>query len=207
MSLSKYPVFRCPRHKAANPDLRKRRHRHPGRPARKNEARTSKYQKHAGRATGQPVHFNEERGVYGQCPRLSHRHCEPTGRREALPRWLAMTEWRHHHPLSIRTSIAHTASRSRGVFRPSFASTPTLSKERAQGRPGAGWHPWPAVRSNAHAMHNGKTTGGPETTRPSLRSGFTAYARSPRRRILVCPRHQRIDGSSHPVGSMGPPLT
>src|SRR5262249_52860695 len=35
-----------------------------------------------------------------------------------------------------------TRPHSRGLFRPSFAlSCPPLSKERAQGRPGAGWHP------------------------------------------------------------------
>jgi hypothetical protein len=48
--------------------------------------------------------------------------------------------------------------------------------KRAQGRPGAGWHPWPPVRRNCTRMHRGMTTGEAETSRPSLRDGLTAYA-------------------------------
>jgi hypothetical protein len=51
----------------------------------------------------------------------------------------------------------------------------TLSLERAQGRPGAGWHPWASVPKkctrNAQRKHRAA-----ETTRPSLRDGLTAYA-------------------------------
>jgi hypothetical protein len=44
--------------------------------------------------------------------------------------------------------------------RPSCPSSSTLcNNERAQGRPGAGWHPWPPVRQVALRMHRRKTTG------------------------------------------------
>jgi hypothetical protein len=42
---------------------------------------------------------------------------------------------------------------------------------KAEGRPGAGWHPWSACNKKAR----GRTTGSAEITRPSLRNGFTAY--------------------------------
>jgi hypothetical protein len=62
-----------------------------------------------------------------------------------------------------------TPSRSRGMFRPSYASSlHPSSKKRAQGRPGAGWHPQSRVQENAH----GWTTGEARTSRPSLRERF-----------------------------------
>src|SRR5215475_11602663 len=46
--------------------------------------------------------------------------------------------------------------------------------KRAQGRPGAGWHPWPACNKK-HAV---RTTGSAERTRPSLRNGFNGFLRA-----------------------------
>src|SRR5262252_10483369 len=51
-----------------------------------------------------------------------------------------------------------------------------LRDTRAQGRPGAGWHPWSACSKKAR----GRTTGTSRIIRPSLRNGLTAYTRSPR---------------------------
>ena len=55
-----------------------------------------------------------------------------------------------------------------------FVAPPSKSK-RAQGRPGAGWHP----RSAARKVHAGKPHSSIQVvpiTRPSLRNGWTAYA-------------------------------
>ncbi|MET4290724.1 hypothetical protein ABIB06_001491 [Bradyrhizobium sp. LB8.2] len=88
----------------------------------------------------------------------------------------------------------------------------TLLSRRAQGRPGAGWHP----RSAARKVAQGNRTAAyrcSQITRPSLRSGFTAYAvlsrepssfwppsssrksRTPRRLTQV-PHPQRLDRSN-----------
>ena len=86
---------------------------------------------------------------------------------------LAMTEWRRIGGPSIRISIAGIHPRSRGMFCPSFALLTPFRTERAQGRPGAGWHPWALcdrLAQNAQGEH-----GTAETSRPSLRSGLTAY--------------------------------
>jgi hypothetical protein len=66
-----------------------------------------------------------------------------------------------------------TTSRSRGRFRPSFASSSRSPKRRARGRPGARCTRGLAcncAKGNAH-----EHTGSAETLRPSLRNGFTAY--------------------------------
>ena len=49
-----------------------------------------------------------------------------------------------------------------------FIRTALIEIERAQGRPGAGWHPWSACNKKAR----GRTTGSAEITRPSLREWF-----------------------------------
>jgi hypothetical protein len=58
-----------------------------------------------------------------------------------------------------------TRPHSRGVFRPSFASSlHPLSKERAQGRPGAGWHPRSTVlngRTRIAQRHTGEAGNNP----------------------------------------------
>jgi hypothetical protein len=53
-----------------------------------------------------------------------------------------------------------TTSRSRGAWRPSFSIKCPSSEQRAQGRPGAGWHPWSACNKKAR----GRTTGTSRTT-------------------------------------------
>ncbi len=45
------------------------------------------------------------------------------------------------------------------LIRPSLASSCPSKSKRAQGRPGAGWHPRPPVRQVGVRMHRRKTTG------------------------------------------------
>ena len=75
-------------------------------------------------------------------------------------------------------------SRSRGAFRPSLASSFCPVEKRAQGRPGAGWHP--QVRA-PEKMHTGWTTGSAD--RPAFPARwFTAYfALSPGSDALLPP--------------------
>src|SRR4029079_16790574 len=76
--------------------------------------------------------------------------------------------------LVIASADRDMTSRSRGALRPRLAGNFQPPKiQRAQGRPGAGWHPrsrvqW--VNKSAHE-HTGISRGIP----PSLRNGFTAY--------------------------------
>jgi hypothetical protein len=73
---------------------------------------------------------------------------------------------------------------SRRRRRPSFARARPSESERAQGRPGTGWHPWSACRKKAR----GRTTGSAEDTRPSLRNGFNGVLRAlPGDRALLPP--------------------
>jgi len=58
--------------------------------------------------------------------------------------------------LQFTSQTAGTSSRSRGACRPSYASSIALIETRAQGRPGAGWHP--QVRA-LQRVHTGWTTG------------------------------------------------
>jgi hypothetical protein len=69
----------------------------------------------------------------------------------------------------------HTPSPSRGVFRPSFALliTPSPNKGRREGRVPAGTH-GPLCACSAKELHSGIQV--KPNTRPSLRSGLTAYA-------------------------------
>jgi hypothetical protein len=70
----------------------------------------------------------------------------------------------------------------RHSFAPSRLGSPelcfvsyTLLRQRAQGRPGAGWHPRSTVRRLRYKrLHSGIQV--KPNTRPSLRSGLTAYA-------------------------------
>ena len=48
--------------------------------------------------------------------------------------------------------LADTPSPSRGACRPGFASRPPSKKARAQGKPGAGWHPRSVRDRNAHGV-------------------------------------------------------
>src|SRR4051794_41636652 len=60
----------------------------------------------------------------------------------------------------------------------------TLLSKRAQGRPGAGWHP----RSAARKAHAGKPHSSIQVvpiTRPSRRDGWTAYAVLPGAEFLL----------------------
>ena len=80
-----------------------------------------------------------------------------------------------HAGASAPSSTPDTSSHSRGAFRPSFALRFTPPKQRAQGRPGAGWHPRSAARKcSARRPHSSIQV--TPNTRPSLRDGRTAYA-------------------------------
>jgi hypothetical protein len=74
-------------------------------------------------------------------------------------------------PNSILKHPTHAFAFSRRIS-PEFCSPlRALSEQRAQGRPGAGWHPQdPRAKSIAHAMHEGDT--GQPNIRPSLRNGW-----------------------------------
>ncbi|MGY3456864.1 hypothetical protein ACVWW5_002314 [Bradyrhizobium sp. LM3.4] len=78
---------------------------------------------------------------------------------------------------ALRTSSharRHTPASSRRIS-PELCSLHRPHQKRAQGRPGAGWHPRSAVRGVAQKeLHSGIQV--KPNTRPSLRSGFTAYA-------------------------------
>src|SRR6266478_2377924 len=80
-----------------------------------------------------------------------------------------------------------------------------LGFERAQGRPGTGWHPWSACNKKAR----GRTTGSAENTRPSLRNGFNGFLRAlPGDHSLVATvareTRQRLHGLSACIGAPGP---
>ena len=94
------------------------------------------------------------------------------GRSEAVPinrRVAWMDDGYRFAPPILRTCT----SRSRGVFRPRFASSLPPSKQRAQGRPGARCTRGLVCNCANKSAH--EHTGSAGTLRPSLRSGFTAY--------------------------------
>ena len=70
---------------------------------------------------------------------------------------------------------ADTASRPRGAFRPSFASSLRPETKRAQGRPGAGGTRGPLRERHTQEEPHSSIQVKPNT-RPSLRDGRTAYA-------------------------------
>src|SRR5262245_56062690 len=98
---------------------------------------------------------------------------------------------------------ADASSHSRGVFRPSFASfvTPSRKKGRREDRAPAGTHDGPRAEHcarNAQERHRAA-----ETTRPSLRGGFTAYAAlSPETNSSLSPSPRELAMHRNPVGSM-----
>ncbi|MGY4289285.1 hypothetical protein ACVWXO_008551 [Bradyrhizobium sp. LM2.7] len=102
---------------------------------------------------------------------------------------------------NLRPIQPDAPSPSRGAFRPSFASSlRPLKAKRAQGRPGAGWHPRSAARK-AHAEKPHSSIQVSPNTRPSLRSGLTAYAVLSREPSSFWPPSPpRIDDAVHPVG-------
>jgi hypothetical protein len=57
--------------------------------------------------------------------------------------------------------IVRTSAISRREASEFWQSDDPPKQRRAQGKPGAGWHPRPPVRQIVHRMHRGKTTGGP----------------------------------------------
>jgi hypothetical protein len=61
--------------------------------------------------------------------------------------------------------------------------------ERVQGRPGAGWHPWPPVRRSSAQMHRGNDHRRSRDIRPSLHNGLTAYAELSPETNSSCLRH------------------
>ncbi|MCW1991534.1 hypothetical protein ABIE85_001467 [Bradyrhizobium diazoefficiens] len=69
----------------------------------------------------------------------------------------------------------HTFVSSRLISPELLLHRDTLRCQRAQGRPGAGWHPRSTVRRLRYRkLHSGIQV--KPNTRPSLRSGLTAYA-------------------------------
>jgi hypothetical protein len=88
---------------------------------------------------------------------------------------LSQSDGPHDVPaLSIVIASAYTVSRSRGTSCPSFARRrPGRCRGRREGRVPAGTR-GPLCANAQEQMHSGIQVK-PETTRPSLRSGFTAY--------------------------------
>jgi hypothetical protein len=123
------------------------------------------------------------------CPTASRPSLRESPRGDSLDCFRNDGAWATAPLFQIAFQIADMPWHSRGAFRPSFPSSlHPLSVKRAQGRPGAGWHPWPVVPKKRARNAQRENHRAAENTRPSLRSGLTAYARSPRRRILVCLR-------------------
>ena len=75
----------------------------------------------------------------------------------------------------------------RGAFAPEFCNSFYPLQTEGAGKAGSSPPPWPACRKKAR----GRTTGSAETSRPSLRDGFTAYTRSPRGPALLPPSPAR----------------
>jgi hypothetical protein len=96
---------------------------------------------------------------------------------------------------------SRTDQHSRGSKRPSFASPYPSSVERAQGRPGAGWHPRSAARKCSAKRPHSSIQVTPNT-RPSLRSGLTAYAAlSPATSSFLSPSPCELTMDKDPVES------
>jgi hypothetical protein len=92
------------------------------------------------------------------------------------------------NPIQFSKNKERVRSHSRGEERPSFSSELPSSNQRAQGWPGAGWHPWSACSKKAR----GRTTGSAEIVRPSLRNGFNGLLRAlPGDRALLPPSPAR----------------
>ena len=92
-------------------------------------------------------------------------------------------------PLRYTFQTAGESSRSRGAFRPSFTSRSALVETRAQGRPGAGWHPQSVRYGNAHGVDHRFR----RIARPSLRNGFNGFLRAlPGERCTIAPVALRI---------------
>jgi hypothetical protein len=115
--------------------------------------------------------------------------------------------WQRQLPMRASRQLTGAPSRSRGAFRPSFAGRSALWSKRAQGRPGAGWHPRSAARHGAQKKPHSSIQVKPNT-RPSLRDGRTAYAvlsrepnslwpPSPQRKS---PAPRRLTRRPHPPG-------
>ena len=92
-----------------------------------------------------------------------------------MSRGAALEERGKAHALHIVIASADTPQHPRGAFRPSFAVSVTPSRKEGAGK--AGCRLAPTVRcAKAHAeeLHSGIQV--KPNTRPSLRSGWTAYA-------------------------------
>ena len=103
-----------------------------------------------------------------------------------------------HAGASAPSSTPDTSSHSRGAFRPSFALRFTPPKQRAQGRPGAGWHPRSAARKCSAKRPHSSIQVTPNT-RPSLRDGRTAYAVLSPETNSFCLRHLTKFAGTAPV--------
>jgi hypothetical protein len=94
---------------------------------------------------------------------------------------------------------------SRGTSCPSDASSLSLERQRAQGKPDARSHPQPRVRDSKRRKHTSEYRYA-ETFRPSLRNGFAAYgALSPVSGLFSHRRSPGIFGKLDPsIGRSGP---
>jgi hypothetical protein len=109
------------------------------------------------------------RSIYEVMPRTCKSTCCFTRRRPS-----PQSDARRGKFPSIPMSNSQGLAFSRRRRRPSFAKARPSESERAQGRPGTGWHPWSACNKKAR----GRTTGSAEDTRPSLHNGFNGFLRA-----------------------------
>ena len=91
------------------------------------------------------------------------------------------------------------------MFCPGCARGLAPEVPRAQGRPGAGWHPWAPCGRLAHKC-TGRSQGQPGHPGLPCASGLTAYAAlSPATNSLLSPSPRGLTARSEPVGPISPP--
>ena len=139
-------------------------------------------------------------------PRWWARSASPTLRLTVIasqaknPFFLCAARW----IASLAMTWMDMTSPSRDALRPSFAaiSAPIKNRGRREGRAPAGTRGLVCQMriENAH-----EHTGVAETSRPSLRDGFTAYSALSPATNSSCHRRRRINGSSIRLGSRTPP--
>ena len=114
--------------------------------------------------------------------------------RSSIPRMQRSRRGYPHRFVGFHCSL-HTPPQSRGAFRPSFAwSRAPRLEERAQGRPRAGWLPWPPVQKVVCVCrHRRKTTGQPGHPGLPCAVGLRLMSCSPRGALHYCPRHLAAD--------------
>src|SRR5216683_103076 len=92
------------------------------------------------------------------------------------------------------TAEQDISSHSRRALRPSFASTLSLEKQRAQGRPGAARTHGPRATKSTRQNHRYR-----RINRPSLRNGFNGFLRArPGDEFLLATVVRGIEGVAAP---------